>query len=265
MTTSTFSAAVQAFLTALPAASLHAVRTGIRTFGPDNQTVLIAESLLDSHTLCGAANTETVYTLAWLDTTDGPLVLEVPPRMLGLINDFWGRYVTDVGNAGPDKGQGGKYLLLPPGYTGAVPDGYFVARSRTYGNFVVFRGFLVDGDPRPAVENIKQHFRVYPLAAAANPPAMTFVNISGAASTSSPPTTRRSSTQSTRSSRKSRWRPPTRRRAACSPPSASRKGKPFAPDARMQRILAEAAAVGNATARAIVFRHARPRRLLLPG
>lgn len=98
-----FQRAVQAFLTALPAASLSAVRAGIRTFGPDNQTVLIAESLVDSHTLWGMANTETIYTIMWLDTTVGPLVIEIPPRVLGIINDLWGRYVTDVGNAGPDK------------------------------------------------------------------------------------------------------------------------------------------------------------------
>ena len=79
----------------------------------------------------------------------------------------------------PISGAGGKYLLLPPGYTGAVPDGYFVVHSRTYGNSILFRGFIVNGDLRPAVENTKQHFRVYPLDRAANPPAMNFVNISG--------------------------------------------------------------------------------------
>ena len=142
--------------------------------------MLITESLLDSHSLLLTGNTETVYTIDWLDTKDGPLVVVVPPQVLGMVNDFWGRYVCDLGRAGPDKGQGGKYLLLPPGYTGEVPAGYFVVRSRTYGNWLFFRGFLVGGDPEPAVENTKQHYRVYPLASEANPPAMTFVNISGA-------------------------------------------------------------------------------------
>ena len=176
-----FQRAVQAFLTALPAAALHAVRTGIRTFGPDNQTVLISESLLDSRPLFfGAGNTETVYTIVWLDTKEGPLVIEMPPHVLGMINDFWGRYVADLGRVGPDHGAGGKYLLIPPGYTGAVPDGYFVLTSRTYGNALFIRGFIAEGDPRPAVENTKEHFRVYPLDRAADTPTMTFVNISGA-------------------------------------------------------------------------------------
>ncbi len=176
-----FQRGVEAFLTALPAAQAHATRTGMRTFGPDNQTVLITESRVDSHTLIGLPNPDVVYTFVWLDTKGGPLVIEVPPHVLGFMNDLWGRYVADVGITGPDQGQGGKYLLLPPGYTGAVPEGYFVLHSRTYGNFFLFRGFLVDGDPRPAVESTKQHFRVYPLTHAANPPAMHFVDVSGAA------------------------------------------------------------------------------------
>jgi len=126
-----FQRGVQAFLTALPAADMCALREGYRTVGPDNQTLLVTESLMDSHLLYFVANTETVYNMAWLDTKDGPLVIEIPPMVLGFMSDFWSRYVTDVGRTGPDRGTGGKYLLLPPGYAGAVPDGYFVLRSRT--------------------------------------------------------------------------------------------------------------------------------------
>ena len=117
-----FQRGVQAFLAALPAAAMSAYRTGFHAFGPHNQTVIITESLMDSHMLFLTANTETVYIGAWFDTKDGPLVLDVPPRMLGMVDDAWGRFVTDVGNAGPDHGQGGRYLLLPPGYAGDVPD-----------------------------------------------------------------------------------------------------------------------------------------------
>src|SRR5512143_2497314 len=88
-----FQRGVQAFLTALPAAALSATRTGIRMFGPDNQTALITQSRMDSRTLILTANTETIYTLVWLDTKDGPLVIEVPPHVLGFIDDFWERYV----------------------------------------------------------------------------------------------------------------------------------------------------------------------------
>jgi len=249
-----FQRGVQGFLTALPAAALSAMRTGIRTFGPDNQTVLIAESLLDSRTLWGMANTETVYTLDWLDTKDGPLVIEVPPHVLGFINDFWGRYVTDVGNAGPDRGQGGKYLLLPPGYTGAVPGAYFVVRSRTYGNIGGFRGFLVNSKTGPAVESIKQHFRVYPLARAENPPGTTFVDISRGAFNMIPAndvTFFDEGNSVVQEEPLEATDPETRGLLAA---IGIRKGEPFAPDDRLRRILAEAATVGNATARTIVFR-----------
>jgi hypothetical protein len=249
-----FQRGVQAFLTALPAAALHAMRTGIQTFGPSNQTVLIAESLLDSHTLWGVPNTETIYTIMWLDTTDGPLVIDLPPRVLGLINDSWGRYVIDVGNAGPDKGQGGKYLLLPPGYAGDVPDGHFVARSRTFGNLLVARGFAVNGDPRPAVASVRQQLRVYRLADAANPPAMTFVNISGAAFNMIPANDASFFDEIATVVQEEPLEavdPETRGLLAS---VGIQKGKSFVRDDRVRRILAEAAAVGNATARAIVFR-----------
>ena len=249
-----FQRAAQAFLTALPAAAMSATRKGIRGFGPDNQTVLITESLMDSRTLLLTANTETVYSIAWLDTKDGPVVLEVPPRMLGFIDDFWERYVGDVGNAGPDRGQGGKYLLLPPDYTGDVPAGYFVLRSRTYGNLLGVRAFIVGGDVRAAAEGVKRQLRIYPLAQAASPPATHFVDISGVAFNTIHandasffdevvPVVQEEPLEAAD--------PETRGLLAS---IGIRKGMPFAPDARMQRILAEGAAVANAMVRALVFR-----------
>ena len=248
-----FQRAVQAFLTALPAASMFATRAGFRTFGPDNQTVISTESFMDSRTLFLVTNTETVYNFDWLDTKDGPLVVEVPPRVLGMVNDSWGRYVADVGNAGPDHGQGGTYLLLPPGYAGDVPDGYFVVRPPTYGNFFFFRGFIVDGDLRPAVDNVKKHFRVYPLARAADPPAMDFANMSGAAVNTVFATDASFFEQVAAVVREEPLDAVDPEVRGLLASIGIRKDTPFAPDARMQGILAEAAAVGNATMRAIVF------------
>jgi hypothetical protein len=248
-----FQRGVQAFLAAMPAAPHHGLRTGFRTFGPDNRTLLITESLLDSRTLLHGGNTETIYNFGWLDTSDGPLVIEVPGRVLGLINDFWGRYVGDIGNAGPDEGHGGTYLLLPPGYTGDVPAGYFVLRSRTFGNLLLFRGLLVDGDLRPAVENTKQHFRAYALADAANPPETTFVDISGVPFNVIQPSDAsyfRAIAEVVHEEPLEAVDPETRGLLAA---IGIRKDEPFAPDGRMQQILVEAAAVGNATARALVF------------
>ena len=248
-----FQRGVQAFLTAIPAASMYETRAGYRTFGPDNQTILISESFLDSRSLYLVANTETIYLTVWADTKDGPLVIEAPPDVLGFIDDFWCRYVVDIGRAGQDKGKGGKYLLLPPGYKGDVPEGYFVTQSPTYGNFVWLRGFIKNGDLGATVENMKKYFRIYPLAQAANPPVMNFINMSGkyfncihASDVSFFDDVARVVEEEPIDA----VDPEVRGLLAA---IGIRKDKPFAPDARMKGILADAAAVGNATARAILF------------
>jgi len=100
-----FQRAVQAYLMAIPAVSQAANRNAIRTLGPINQTIPIFEQLLDSRSIFLTANDNTVYSWAWLDLSKGPLVLEVPPKVLGAINDMWYRWVVDLGITGPDKGQ----------------------------------------------------------------------------------------------------------------------------------------------------------------
>jgi hypothetical protein len=80
---------------------------------------------MDTRSLFLTANTESIYAVAWLDLKDGPVVVESPSNPLGLVDTFWFRNVTDLGNAGPDKGKGGKFLFLPPGYEGQIPEGYF--------------------------------------------------------------------------------------------------------------------------------------------
>jgi hypothetical protein len=249
-----FQRGVQAFLSGLPAVSLEAFRRGAAGFGPANQTVLISETLLDSKSLFLTANTTTVYSLLWLDTKDGPLVLEIPPEVLGPMDDSWFRWVTDVGITGPDKGKGGKYLLLPPDYKGDVPEGYFVARSRTFGNLLFFRSFLKDGDPKPGVESVKEHLRVYPLADAAKPPEMKFVNISGKAFNTIGPADFsffEYLNHVIQDEPSDAMDPDTLGLFAA---IGIEKGKPFTPDERMKKILVEAAAVGDATARSIVYR-----------
>jgi hypothetical protein len=249
-----FQRGVQAFLNSLPAEVLYSIRLGLRIFGPDNQTVLSSESLLDSRSLVAVPNTETIYNFVWLDAKDGPLVVEMPPNILGFINDYWGRFVSDVGKPGPDKGNGGKYLLLPPGYTGAVPIGYFVLHSRTYGNFICFRGFIMNGDLRPAVENTKNHFRVYPLSKLTDPPVMNFVNMSGQDFNTMPATDAslfEHVAQVVHEEPLDAVDPETRGLLSA---IGIRKDKPFTPDDRMKGILTNAAAVGNATARVLVFK-----------
>ena len=161
-----FQRAVQAYLLALPPVSQAANRNAIRELGPANTTVPIFEQLMDSRSIFLTANDNTVYSWTWLDLRNGPLVVEVPPKVLGAINDMWYRWVIDVGITGPDKGKGGKYLLLPPGYKGKVPKGYIVVRPPTFSNWIPWRSFLVDGDPKPGVDLVKKFTRIYPLSQA---------------------------------------------------------------------------------------------------
>jgi hypothetical protein len=249
-----FQRGVQALLTAMPGASVYAIREGLRSQGANNHTVLIMENLMDSKSLFLTPNTETVYNLMWLDLKDGPLVIESPPNVLGIVDDFWFHYVGDVGNAGPDKGKGGKFLLLPPDYKGDVPQGYFVMRSKTFGNVYFWRGFTVNGDTRPAVENTKKYAKVYALAQAKNPPPMNFVNVSGKSFNTihaNDVTYFEELDHLVQEEPNDAMDPETLGLLAA---IGIEKGKPFAPDERMKKILTDAAAVGNATARAILFK-----------
>ena len=127
-----FMRGVESFLTTMPAASILAIREGFRGAGVTRNGVVIStEQLMDAHSLFLTPNTESVYIMTLLDLSDGPMVVESPPNTLGMVNDTFFRYVADLGNAGPDRGQGGKYLFLPPNWEGDVPDGYFTFRSPT--------------------------------------------------------------------------------------------------------------------------------------
>jgi hypothetical protein len=184
------------------------------------------------------------------------MVIETPPNVLGIIDDHWFNYVTDFGNAGPDKGKGGKFLILPPGYKGKVPSGYHVARSQTYGNWLIWRGFQVDGSPAPAIETTKKTFKIYPLSQAKNPPKMKFINVSGKFHN----TIHRmdygiyEEINEVVQAEPSEGQDPELLGLLAS--IGIKKGQPFKPDARLKKILKEAADVGAVTVRTLA---ARPR------
>jgi len=260
-----FMRGLQVFLNAMPGASLYAMREGLKSVGVGNSTIGITESLMDSKSLFLTPNTDTVYAVGWLDLKKGPLVVETPPNILGFLDDFWFRYIIDMGNAGPDKGQGGKFLVLPPGYKGKVPAGYHVARSRTYGVWFAARGFLVDGDPKPAVASFKQHLRIYPLTQAAKPPKGKFVNLSGKAFNTIHATSAKFYDEVNRIVQEEPNEALDPETLGLLAAIGIEKGRAFKPDGRMRKILADAAAVGNATARAILASPRTEASYLYPG
>ena len=249
-----FQRAVQAYLLGLPAVNMLALGKGITLHGPANNTILTWEKLVDARALVLTANCNSPYSAIWLDLQKGPLVLEVPPMVLGIINDLWSRYVSDLGLVGPDKGKGGKYLILPPGYTGTIPDGYFVVHSPTFSNLCFFRLFEVEGDFKPAIISMKKNTHVYPLAKADQSPLNDFIDISGHDFIGVGPAdfgfwkylnevVQAEPTQSF-----------DRVSLGFFASIGIEKGKRFAPDYRMKKILNDATVVGDATARAITYK-----------
>ena len=245
---------VDVFLNTMSAASTLANIEGLKSVGCDSYCVVIHENCVDAKTLLLTPNTQTVTLWAYMNLNDGPMVVEVPPGILGLADDLWMRHIIDFGMAGPDKGKGGKFLFLPPGYTGEVPEGYFVARSRTYNVWHGGRGFVVKGDPGPTVKAWREQWKVYPLARKANPPAMKFINGSGLYFNTIHSTNYKYYEEINTVIQEEPA-------DAADPETLGQlaaigivKGKPFAPDARMKKILTDAVAIGNATARAVTFR-----------
>jgi hypothetical protein len=108
------------------------------------------------------------------------MVIEAPPGVLGPVDDAYFRWVTDVGLTGPDKGKGGKYLFVPPGYAGQLQsEGYFIIKPATYSNLIFYRSFVQAGDVAAVANGVKAKARIYPLAAASNPPTQAFADLSG--------------------------------------------------------------------------------------
>ena len=245
---------VRAYLNAIPAASMMALRTGL--YAADalpNYTVLITESLLDARSRFLTLDTETVYATVWINLKGGPIVVETPPKTLGAINDAWQRHLADTGYPGPDRGRGGRYVIVPPGYAGYVPDTPFAVRSPTFNVWVIFQGFLVDGSPRPTVASFKERLKIYPLKESERPPPNHFLDLSGKAIN----TIAASDFSYFEAIDDLVQEEP---RGSQDPELLGlltsigiEKDRKFGPDPRMRAILEEAAAVGSATARAMVF------------
>jgi len=269
-----FTRGLDAFLNSYGGASAYAIRQGLLSIGAEDNTVTIYPELMDSKSLFLTANADTVYYFSIVDLTKGPMVVEQPPKGLGTINDMWFGWIIDIGFPGPDRGEGGKYLLLPPGYDGPVPDGgFYVARSKTTRVIYAARAFLTDNDPKPTVELIKKTLKIYPytpgaigtsIATAlegkvkleANPPIppTKFVEASGKSFNTIPPSDfsffeiiNANIQQEPADS----YNPELAGQLAA---IGIVKGKEFNPDDRMRKILTDAAAVGNAAGRALNWR-----------
>jgi hypothetical protein len=177
-----FHRATQVVGWSLPAMTLWYMKKGSEAqFGGGSNVLVIWKDRLSAETIVSTPNSDVIYAMGYIDLkSDGPTVVEVPPKQQGILDDFWHRPLTDVGYVGPDKGEGGKYLLLPPDHEGETPDDYHTFKSATYNVFVFWRAFRdkETGDASEAVA-LMEETRIYPLAAKDDPPAMKFPNGTG--------------------------------------------------------------------------------------
>lgn len=179
--------ATQTYLWALPLINTLGMKVGSEMlFGEGYNILPVWKKRLDAKTQVTTPNSDVIYAMSYVDLgKDGPLVFEAPPMLQGILMDFWqrpipvdgGKYAGDVGFFGPDQGKGGKFLLLPPGYLGDVPEGHFVCRSGTNNVFVFLRAFYADpSDLQPPVA-LLERTKIYPLKGEAR--AMKFPDASG--------------------------------------------------------------------------------------
>ena len=269
-----FTHALNVFLDGYAGASTYALRKGFHEAGAADNTILIFSELMGSESVFLTANADTVYYLGIVDLTSGPMVVETPPQALGVFDDMWWGWIIDFGLPGPDRGQGGRFLLVPPGYDGPLPDsGYHVGHSRTSRALLLGRSFLTDDDPAPTVEVIKRTLKLYPYdhggsgtsvatlldggrglpGPPAQVPETVFVEASGKAFNTVPPTGFgfwELMNEIVQDQPAGSTDPELMGQLAA---IGIARGKPFAPDERMRRSLEDAAAVGNTASRALFF------------
>jgi hypothetical protein len=269
-----FNHALGAYLNSYGGASAYALRAGFRSIGADDNSIVVFSELMDSNSLFLTPNADTVYYMGVIDLSKGPMVVEQPPKGVGTINDMWFGWVIDIGFPGPDRGEGGKYLLIPPGYNGPLPDGgFFVARSKTNRVLYACRGYLVKNDPKPTADLVKRTLKIYPytpggwgtgiatalegtVKLAVNPhiPETKFVEASGKAFNTIPPSDSSFFEMINANVQQEPADSYNKELAGQLAAIGIAKGKEFKPDERMKKVLANVAAVGNAVSRSLNWR-----------
>jgi hypothetical protein len=265
---------VETIMNTIQGVSVYAIRQGFLDAGIKDNDVAIFSELMDSRTLALTANADTVYFWTFLDLSQGPLVLETPADTLGLLDDMWFRWISDFGLPGPDRGQGGTYLVVPPGYDGPLPEGgCYVRHSRTNHVLLVGRAFINENpgmDPAPTVARIKEELKIYPYTAGgqgssigayltgegalgklADPQSPRFVEGTGLAMNTVPPNDFGHYEMLDALVQLEPAEALDTELAGQFAAIGIVKDEKFAPDARLRKILEEAVAVGNAASRTL--------------
>ena len=180
----TYQRGIEAMNWANPAVSFISMRKGNFSLGGGYNTVYMISDPPTPLAEAITPNNQTPYTTIFLNTQQGPVVLDIPPAtertaIFGSATDVWQVPVSDIGSAGMDQGKGGQYLFLPPGYEGEVPDGYFTVPMQLYGVYTALRLIPLGGASYREAAEYAKHINAYPLSQAGNPPQGHYIDIAG--------------------------------------------------------------------------------------
>jgi hypothetical protein len=175
---------IQAMVWAMPAVSIMDLRDAHFSLGGGYNTVYTISEVPTALQEALTPNNQTPYASVFLDTRDGPVVLDVPPAtdrtaLFGSAVDVFQVPVADVGPAGTDAGRGGRYLFVPPDFDGTVPDGFFPVHLDTYSVFIALRPIPLGDATFAEAARYSEQLNAYPLARADDPPAGTYIDIAG--------------------------------------------------------------------------------------
>jgi hypothetical protein len=180
--------AIEAVIWGMPAVNYDLMRQEMfRIGGKENQIVYWSRPL-DGSNQTLTPNPDSIYLMAFYNTKDvGLVVIEIPPAgddgsINGNIVNIWQMPLEDAGPKGADKGAGGKYLLLPPGYADKIPDGYIPLQSDTFGGYALLRSNLKSHSDEDVAKSVAygKRIKVYPLSQASNPPPTVFTDAADA-------------------------------------------------------------------------------------
>lgn len=247
-----FQRATQAYIWALPIVGFAEWQASTRAaLGAGDTDLVIYQSVKDKLGIL-TANATTPYIGGFPDLSKtGPLVIDYPKgATAGGVGDFWQRPITDLGETGPDKGKGGKYLIVGPGQKAPKPSGFTIIQSPTNNIFFAFR--VLDPDPGKAKALIAS-VKIYPFTERKDPKPTKLITPNGRAWSQVPP---RGFAYWQRLSDIIQREPVMERdrvMMALLRPLGIEKGKPFAPDDRQKKILTDGAVVGELMAQANSF------------
>jgi hypothetical protein len=248
--------AVEAVIWGTPAVNYdvmyHAMVRDVKA-GEGSNKVVYWSRLFDWKNQTLTPNPDSIYFMPFINTKDvGPIVLEVPPAdegsITGSVDDCWQTAIEDVGPVGVDKGRGGKYLIVPPGYKDKVPAGYIAMPSDTFENYALLRSILrgsSEGDVEKAVAYGKR-IKLFPLSQAAHPPETQFVDAIDVVYDANIPWDLRYFQSLDRIVQAEPWLTRDKVMIDQLKSLGIEKGKPFSPDTKMQAALKDAVSEAHA-------------------